>query len=66
MNDIDVLRFARLLARLPEHLPVSDAMEQADPQKRRRWWSSQSQHMSTWFASQATTGSGKFTRQAPN
>lgn len=66
MSDIDVRRFARLLAGLPEHLPISDAMEHADPQKKGRWWSSQREHMSTWFASQATTGSGAFTRQAPN
>lgn len=66
MNDIDVHQFAKLLARLPERLVISDAMEQADPQKKGRWWSSQREHMSAWFASQATTGSGTFTRQAPN
>ncbi len=32
--DFDVKQFARLLARLPEHLEISDAMEEADPQKR--------------------------------
>lgn len=65
-TDIEVRRFARLLAKLDAHLPISDAMEQADPQKNGRWWSSQREHMSRWFASQATTGSGAFTRQEPN
>lgn len=64
--DVDVKEFARLLARLPEHLPISDAMEEADPQKNGRWWTSQREHMSSWFASQATRGSGAFTRRAPN
>ncbi|MDP9805895.1 hypothetical protein J2S70_000477 [Trueperella bonasi] len=65
-NDIEVKRFAKLLRKLPEHLPISEAMEQADPQKTRRWWSSQREHMATWFASQATTGKGAFTRKTPN
>lgn len=64
--DFDVREFAQLLSTLPAHLPLSDAMEQADPQKTRRWWSSQREHMSVWFDSQATTGSGSFTRQKPN
>ncbi|MEW6891931.1 hypothetical protein V3M60_10270 [Trueperella pyogenes] len=64
--DIDVRRFAKLLAKLDAHLPISDAMEHADPQKNGRWWSSQREHMSSWFASQATTGSGAYTRQEPN
>ncbi|MSS84773.1 hypothetical protein FYJ24_08355 [Actinomycetaceae bacterium WB03_NA08] len=64
--DFDVREFARLLSTLPAHLPISDAMEQADPQKKGRWWSSQREHMSSWFDSQATTGSGSFTRQKPN
>ncbi|MEW6859872.1 hypothetical protein [Trueperella pyogenes] len=64
--DFNVREFARLLGRLPDHLPISDAMEQADPQKKGRWWSSQREHMTSWFASQATTGSGSFTREVPN
>lgn len=63
--DFDVHRFARLLARLPAHLEISDSMEQADPQKD-RWWSSQREHMTGWFRSQATTGSGAYSRQRPN
>jgi hypothetical protein len=64
--DFDVKQFARLLARLPEHLEISDAMEEADPQKNGRWWTSQREHMTSWFASQATRGSGSFTRREPN
>lgn len=64
--DFDVVQFARLLSQLPAHLPISDEMELADPQKQGRWWSSQREHMSDWFASQATTGSGAFTRSRPN
>ena len=65
-TDIDVRRFAKLLAKLDEHLPISDAMEQADSQKNGRWWSSQREHMAEWFATQATTGSVAFMRQEPN
>lgn len=64
--DFDVRDFAKLLASLSSHLPISDAMEEADPQKKGRWWASQREHMSSWFDAQASTGSGAFTRQRPN
>lgn len=64
-KDFDVHRFARLLARLPAHLEISDSMEQTAPQENRRW-SSQREHMTGWFRSQATTGSGAYSRQRPN
>ncbi len=50
--DIDVRRFAKLLAKLDEHLPISGATEQADLKKNGRWRSSQREQMSNWFASQ--------------
>lgn len=65
MIDFDVRQFSTLLSTLPAHLPISDAMEEADPQQG-RWWSSQREHMVSWFAAQATHGSGAYTRQTPN
>ena len=65
-EDLDVREFAKKLRRLPEHLPISDALEEQDPQKSGHWWNSQREHMSKWFDSQATTGSGAFSRQRPN
>ena len=65
-TDMDVRRFACLLDELEAHLPISDAFEAADPQKVGRWWTSQKEHMRVWFHTQATTGSGAFTRQQPN
>ncbi len=60
--DIDVLVFSRLLESLPDHLPISDKFEQADPQKTKLWWSSQREHMGTWFASQPS----RTKRRSPN
>lgn len=65
-GDVDVMQFADLLNRLPAHLPISDAMERADPQKTGRWWTCQREHMVGWFRAQATTGAGAFTRAEPN
>ena len=68
MNDIDfdVYKFARILARLDAHRPISDAFEATYTQKGGRRWTSQRQHMTSWFRSQATTGSGAYTRNQPN
>ena len=65
-EDFDVRDFARILRRLPAHLPISDSFEAADPQKQGRWWTSQREHMADWFDSQVTLGSGGFTRGEPN
>lgn len=64
--DFDVQDFSDLLRTLPKHLPISDAFEVADPQKQGHWWTSQREHMSEWFAVQATTGEGSFTRNQGN
>lgn len=64
--DFDVREFANLLASLPEHMPISFAMENADPQKQGRWWDSQQEHMVSWFSAQATHGEGAFTRGEKN
>ena len=65
-SDWDVRVFAQMLEKLPEHVPVSDAMEAARPQEKERWWSSQREHMVAWFRPQATRGSGAFVRLEPN
>jgi hypothetical protein len=64
--DFDTREFAHLLETLDAHLPISDAFEEADPQKNGHWWTSQKEHMTVWFSSQKTLGSGGFTRSAPN
>ncbi|WP_168195027.1 hypothetical protein [Corynebacterium sp. sy039] len=61
-----MLDFARIMKRLPEHLPISDAMEAADPQQRGRYWTSQREHLVDWYKSQVTCGQGAFTRQKSN
>lgn len=65
-RDFDTRAFARLLARLPEHLPISDDYEGRYPQPNGRWWSSQREHMTSWFRAQSTTGSGASPRAKPN
>lgn len=64
--DFDVLDFSRMLARLPEHTPISDDFEEVNPQERGVWYSSQRQHMAGWFQAQATKGSGAYSRDEPN
>ena len=67
--DFDVLDFARLLNRLPAHLPISDAYDGfVDGEYRRGtpWYTSQRQHMVGWFRAQTTTGSGDYSRNTPN
>lgn len=64
--DFDVHDFASVLGRLEPHLPISDAFERAHPQERGTWWSSQQEHMVRWFRSQASTGTGAYSRQEPN
>lgn len=54
------------MERLPEHLQISDAFEELDPQLGQRWWSSQREHMVAWFSAQMTKGEGQFTRETPN
>ena len=64
-GDMDVIDFAKLIGRLPPHLPISDAMEAAEGLQGGRW-PSQRKHLTTWFRSQATLGHGAYTRQTPN
>lgn len=65
-DDIHVRDFARVLAALEPHLPISDQYELDVPQKQGVWWSSQQEHMVRWFSDQPTRGSGAFTRAEPN
>lgn len=65
-GDFHVVIFAQLLTKLEAHLPISDAYEEAHPQKRGRWWKSQRGHMSNWFSSQNSNGAGAYSRNAAN
>ncbi|WP_403025576.1 hypothetical protein [Salinibacterium sp. GXW1014] len=65
-DDMHVHDFVRVLRRLEPHLPISDAYERDRPQLKGAWWSSQQEHMTGWFNSQDSRGSGAFTRKAPN
>ena len=67
--DFDVLDFARLLSRLPAHLPISDDYDgfvDGEYRYSKPWYASQRQHMVAWFRGQATTGAGAYTRNTPN
>jgi hypothetical protein len=64
--DFTIREFTAILQTCEPHLPISDAFEEADPQKQGRWWSSQKEHMVVWFASQNSLGSGGFTRNTAN
>ena len=64
-TDFDVSDFARMLRELPDAPKISKAFEEADPQKK-RWWTSQRQHMTEWFASQPELEFRGYKRQKPN
>lgn len=59
-------RFAEILWTLEPALPISTALERAQPQRRGAWWRNQRDHMGTWFEQQRTLGSGAYSREAPN
>lgn len=62
--DFDVREFADLLASLPEFMPISFTVDNADPDKVSRY--SQQEHMVSWFNAQATHGEGAYTREEKN
>ncbi|MDO5034036.1 MAG: hypothetical protein Q4E01_01435 [Actinomycetaceae bacterium] len=66
MTDFHVDEFARLLKKLPPHLPISDAFEDTLLAHVEDRWPTQRLHMTTWFEAQATKGSGQYTRETPN
>lgn len=67
-DDMDVRDFDRLLARLPENLPISDAYHGYDGSypPPGPWYTSRRQRMVSWFRGQATTGEGAYSRMIPN
>lgn len=64
--DFTTAEFARLLRRLPPHLPISDEFEQRRCDGRPSRWDSQRTHMTSWFEAQSTQGDGAYTRETPN
>jgi len=65
-DDIHIRDFVRVLKTLEPHLPISDQYELDQPQLRGAWWSSQQQHIVSWFGTQDSLGSGAFSRQNAN
>ncbi|MFI8776578.1 hypothetical protein ACIGH6_05745 [Brachybacterium paraconglomeratum] len=65
-TDFTTAEFADILSRLEPHLPISDAFEADLPQRTGSWWTNQREHMVAWFRGQDSTGSGKFTKRAPD
>lgn len=61
--DFDVRTFANLLDTMPENQPMSDAMV-SDLEE--EWYSSQREHMCSWFREQVGTDAGTHTRKEPN
>ncbi|MFT0847310.1 hypothetical protein VR010_06075 [Actinomycetaceae bacterium L2_0104] len=53
--------FAKLITRLPAHLPISDSYEK-EYLPGRHWWSSQKEHMVAWF--RELSGAGKYKRKS--
>ncbi len=64
-DDYSTAEFVRLLETLDDHTPASDRFEAVSGQKN-AWWTSQKEHMITWFSVQDTLGSGHFSRRKPN
>lgn len=65
-EDFHVDEFVRVLQSLRPHLPIADAYERDCPQLQGAWWTSQQEHIVTWFRGQNSQGSGAFTRKTPN
>ena len=65
-TDFHVLEFARMLSWLEEHPPVTAEFTGAHPQKVGTWWTSEREHMVSWFRAQSTRGTGAYSRQEPN
>lgn len=61
--DFDVRTFANLLDTMPENQPMSDAMV-SDLEE--EWYTSQREHMCSWFREQVDTDAGTHTRKEPN
>ena len=53
-NDLTTREMVLVLRNLDAHLPISDEYEQKQPQKSRKWWSSQLEHMVSWFSAQTS------------
>lgn len=54
----------KVFATLPDHLPISEAYSDGDYSG--VWYSSQREHMESWFNTQATKGQGQYSRETPN
>ncbi|MDO5724349.1 MAG: hypothetical protein Q4P33_08165 [Flaviflexus sp.] len=60
--DFDVRTFANLLETMPENRPMSDAMAGLEEE----WYSSQREHMCSWFREQVGVEAETYTRKEPN
>ena len=66
--------FALLLEWLEKHLPITDEYEHRAAQQAlasgkeipKPWYSSQHEHIVSWFTAQMTLGEGEYTRKTPN
>lgn len=65
-DDLHVDEFVRVLRALDAHLPISYKYERDRPQSSESWWSSQKEHMISWFGAQNSLGSGAYSRRTPN
>lgn len=65
-DDLHVDEFVRVLRTLDAHLPISYKYERDRPQYSESWWSSQREHMISWFAAQNSLGAGAYSRKTPN
>lgn len=62
--DIHTRTFAQILAKLPPNMPITRAYDTET--RRNPHLYNQGSHMTRWFRSQTTTGTGQYTRRQPN
>lgn len=66
--DFHNVEFAKFLARLDPHPPITEALKAALANRSGRPSRNDTEraHMSSWFTSQTTTGQGAYSRRRPN
>lgn len=66
LNDVSCWRMAALLGRCERHYPVSDRYIHDVHDSPDKTGSDEREHMVAWFAANATTGFGQYSRQRGN
>ena len=59
-DDMDILKFGRLISMITIDTPISIEFDNNYGQKKDRWWTSQREHLTVWCLHQPTQGIDKF------